>query len=260
MQRLYGKSILIGKEPNNGSLIAVTDINGQMKGVALAPVAPGSVSRCKGGMAHCRIDIDATGKMRVTNLKAQNVTFVDGFEVNSKSINANTTLQLGMDRFPISVNTVLERVKKMMPAPPPPPKKPVYIGHLEGVWEHYHQGNLAIARRSKDLGLQSSVPMIFTMTGGVISSIVSLVPGVPTEIRALCYGITILGLIIMVYTFMKRKKDNSIDEKEQLTSYFQDHYTCPECGKFLGNQPYKLMKKQYGMQCPYCKVEFVEHH
>ena len=74
------------------------------------------------------------------------------------------------------------------------------------------------------------------------------------------YVLTAIGIVGTVYSFVAMKNDNTSEQQEQLLEQFQDNYACPNpnCNKFLGNISYKLLKKQYGMHCPYCKSEYVE--
>ena len=90
IENLKGKTILVGKEPGNGRLFVSVKINGQPKTAAIGEMnsVPNSVSRCKPAenTAHCKIEVDATGNLIVTNLKPQNVTYVNGAEIVSKKV------------------------------------------------------------------------------------------------------------------------------------------------------------------------------
>lgn len=265
MQRLKGKTILIGKEPGQGRLFVSVNVNGQARTSAIGQPGsvPNSVSRCKPAerTAHCKVDIDQNGTMVLTNLKPQNVTYVNGTEIASKKVQASSEVALGKDHFPIPFSAVIETAKKLVPtiAPPPPPEQKYNIKHLEKVWIDFHDKNIEIQKRARQQALLARIPMFFTMGGGAISAIaVALNWG--DEVKAVCITLTVIGIIVMMYSFYKSKNDTSIEDKEKLVEDFQDHYICPKCGKYLPVTPYKLMKKQYSMKCPHagCGAEFTE--
>ncbi len=131
IDNLKGKTILVGKEPGNGRLFVSVKINGQPKTAAIGEMnsVPNSVSRCKPAenTAHCKIEVDATGNLVVTNLKPQNVTYVNGAEIVSKKVKSNGMIELGKDRYSVSVNTIIETASKIVatviPTPPSPPEE-----------------------------------------------------------------------------------------------------------------------------------------
>ena len=81
LDNLRGKTILIGKEPGNGRLLISVNIKGQVKNTTLGEMGcvPSCVSRCipSDGVAHCKIDIDISGNITLTNAKPQNTTCVN---------------------------------------------------------------------------------------------------------------------------------------------------------------------------------------
>ena len=124
---LKGKTILVGKEPRNGRLFVSVKVKGQPKTAAIGEMnsVPNSVSRCKPAedTAHCKIEVDNSGNVIVSNLKPQNVTYVNGVEIVSKSVKPNGFIELGKDRFSVGVSTILETASKIVVSvcPPPPP-------------------------------------------------------------------------------------------------------------------------------------------
>jgi hypothetical protein len=70
--------------------------------------------------------------------------------------------------------------------------------------------------------------------------------------------LTIVGLVLMVYSFVKGYNDKSIEEQEKATEDFQHRYVCPnpECRHYMGNQPYHLVRQN--RVCPWCKCKFTE--
>ena len=183
-------------------------INGQPKTAAYGEMnsVPNSVSRCKPAenTAHCKIEIDTTGNLIVTNLKPQNVTYVNGAEIVSKRVKPDGMLELGKDRYLVSVSTILETaskiVAKVSPTPPPPPEE-YSIKHLQKVWDDYNNGLRDIKIRTKNIGLLSSIPMAFSMLGGLIA-------GVAPEIREYALVLTGIALLIMLIGFIERLLHN----------------------------------------------------
>lgn len=272
METLKNKTILIGKEPGLGRLLV--SVMGKTAAICSPNSVPNSVSRCKvaEGVAHAKITVDQNGNMVLTNMKTQNVTYVNGSEIASKRVLPTSTVELGKDRFNINLPVVIETAKKILGSisggnggqegnggQPAKNLKQYDISHLEHVWNDFHDKNMEIKQRQRQQALMSRIPMFFTMGGGAISA-VSIALGWPEAVRFLCVGMTVLGVVIMVYTFFKSKNDTSLEDSEKLVEDFQERYTCPnpDCNKFLGNMSYKFMKKQYSMHCPYCKCEFVE--
>ncbi len=262
-QILIKRKILIGKEPGNGRLMIGFTAKGKMQTVAIgAPNSvPGSVSRYNGdqGSAHLSVDINNDGGLLVTNLKEQNVTYVNGVEIMTKQIAPDTTVELGKDRYPINIQDILKVVEKILRVAEPEEPKTYNIRHLESVWNKFHQQNIELQKRARKQGLHARIPMFFTMGAGAISSI-AFACGWGDAVKGLCLALTIIGLVIMFYSFLKSKNDTSIEDRERYMEEFQEKYICPnpKCGKFLGNFSYKLMKRQYSMTCPHCKCKFTE--
>lgn len=251
---LKGKTILIGKEPGQGRLLIA--IKGVPKVTTLGQIGsvPNSVSRCKPaeGVAHCQIEIDQMGNMTLTNMKAQNVTYVNGFEIMSKRIDPTSTIMLGKDRYAIDLNVTLNTAAKLVSKVMPPPPPPEYsIKHLKDIWDDYSASLKKIKIRQKNIGLLSSIPIAFTMLGGLIA-------GVAPEIRPFALIFTGIAFVVMLIGLYLRFTDKSIEETEKLNDKFQDRYVCPnpKCHQYLGNTPYKLLRQK--KNCPSCKCQWTE--
>lgn len=271
MERLKGKTILVGKEPGQGRLLV--SVQGKTAAIGSPGCVPNCVSRCKPteNVGHAKITIDQNGNITLSNMKSQNVTFVNGSEIQSKRINQSNTVELGKDRFSVSMPLILETAKKIVGAvapPPPPPVKQFNISHLERVWDDFHDKGLEIKKRQKEQGIYASLPMFFTMGGGAITFVSSFILGdeYKAEIQILSGILVVAGLIMLAYSFTRRKNDTSIEDLEQISEEFQLRYVCPnpDCGKFFGAISYKLLKNQLRshkdqkMYCPRCGCELVE--
>ncbi len=261
MDNLKGKTIFIGRDPNQSRLLITVSGKGAVIGNANS--VPNTVSRCANGTAHAKIDIDQNGKMKITNLKPANATFVGGVEISSKHIELNSKVELGKDCFAIYVNRVIKAAEILVgvgtPPPPSPSLKKYDITPLKYVWKEYHDNSIEMRKRQKKLGILSRVPMFFTIGSGALTALVRLF-NLPSGIVAFGCVMFFCGIIMLIYSFIKSKNDNTIEEMDELTEKFQERYVCPnpDCHKFLGNMSYKLLKNQYNMHCPYCKCEWVE--
>lgn len=249
MEKLKGKKILIGKEPGQGRLLVALSGCGKSAAIGTAGSVPGSVSRCKPaeGVAHAEVAIDANGRMVVKNLKSMNITFVNGLETASKRVEASDTIELGKDRFRVSLPVVLDTAKKLVGGGG---TKTFNIAHLEVVWNDYHDALRDLRERQKRVNLIRTGCGIFTMCAMPCIAFFGTVG----------YILTGIGVLGNIYSFIGLKNDNTADEQERIAERFQERYVCPnpECNKYLGILSYKLLKKQYSMHCPYCKCEYVE--
>lgn len=253
LDSLKGKTILIGKEAGQGRLLAAIAETG--KAVALGTVGsvPNSVSRCRPieGIAHCKIVVGMDGSMTITNLKPQNVTYVNGVEVVSKHISTNSQIALGMDMYHINMNAVMNALESIVP---PPPSPPLNIKPLEKIWNVYYSKSLKIQQRRNSLALWSRVPMLFTMGGGALTALAKEQDW--QELFTLTAFFTIIGFLIMLYGFWKSFSDDSIKQLEEIKEDFEQHYVCPnkDCHHFLGYKKYSLLTQDKA--CPYCKSRF----
>lgn len=263
MERLKGKTILIGKEPGQGRLLVAIAGNGKSAAIGAPGSVPACVSRCKPaeGIAHAKITIDQSGNMVIANVKSQNVTYVNGVEIASKRVSPTNTVELGKERYHVNLPAIIEVAKKIVvlattpqpgphPKPSPEPVKRYNIAHLERVWDDLQAQRKAIQAKQKQINLVRSGCGLFTLCA--MPCIFMFGP--------IGYVLTGIGIVGNLYSFVGLKNDNTSDILDQMNEDFQDRYVCPnpDCNKFLGNISYKLLKKQYSMHCPYCKSEFVE--
>lgn len=267
MEKLKGKTILVGKEPGQGRLLVA--VEGKAAAIGTAGCVPNCVSRCKPAenIAHAKIVVDQNGNLTLSNLKDQNVTYVNGAEIQSKRIDQSHTVELGKDKFSVSVPLILDTVKKIIessvavpghgpvPRPNPEPNK-FNMSHLEQVWNDMQTRRKEILAKQRQINLIRSGCGIFTMCA--MPCIFFLGP----------YGyiLTAIGIIGNIYSFVGLKNDDSSEAMEQLNEEFQLGYVCPnhDCNKFFGAISYKLLKNQLRshkdqkMYCPRCGCELVE--
>lgn len=262
MDRLKGKTILVGKEPGQGRLCVSVLVNGQPKMALIgqAGSVPNSVSRCKPavGMAHCKIEIDQLGNMTLTNLKPQNVTFVDGMEIVSKRITVSNAVALGKDKYSIDLNIILNTVLKMFGLKDLPTGSksgeslqssiPEYsIRHLKDIWADYEETLEAIQRRQQKIGKRRMLPIMIGSASGLAAPLFATI-AIPT----LYITVPIAAISFLIYMKNYGEKDTTIEDRKRANDRFIDNYICPnpKCHHFMGNQPYKILRQN--KKCPYC--------
>lgn len=222
--------IIIGRNQQTRQLNVIKD--GKEKIYGNAGSVPMDVSR-----HHISLQTAGAGKWQIKNLNERNVTFVNGIAVESKTISENDKVELGNSHYLFPWDALQE-----------PKVETADIRPLRKVWEDYNQENIRIRKQQKNIGLLASIPMGFTMLGGLIAGVG------PEEIRGVAYLFTAIALLIMLYGFYRRFNDNSIEKQEELKKKLQRNYTCPKCGHFLGFQDYEVLTQSDA--CPYCKTKY----
>lgn len=272
---LNGMTILIGKEQGQGRLMVSTKINGQVISAFIgnAGSVPDCVSRCRPAedIAHCKIETGPDGTMVLVNLKPRNVTYVNGREIVSKKITADSRVELGRDRYRIDIGNVLDSVRNIAGMQHSPQQsqqqqsplqtksvKEYSILPLKKIWNAYNDEMFDLQKRQKSLSVVKSLYLPLT----VLSSLVGVAArhmGLQPEISsALSYTMYAIAAIVLFYGLFRTFADKSLEQKVRITEKFQDNYVCPnpDCRHFMGNQPYKILRQN--SSCPYCKCKFVE--
>lgn len=255
MKELSGKTIMIGREPGNGRLVVAIRENGKSEVIGAPGSVSGSVSRCipAEDKAHACISIEENGDMIISTMN--NVTYVNGTEYAKRKITATDTVELGGDKFRISIPEVLKAAGQLL-APAPEQKvnqgksaKKYNIAHLERVWNEMKEQKKELQAKQKKINLVRSGCGVFTMCAAPCIFLLGPIG----------YVLTGIGAAGSIYSIIGMKNDNTTDAVEKITERFEEKYVCPnpECSRFLGNISYRLLKRNY-RNCPYCKSEFVE--
>lgn len=249
MEKLKGKTILIGREPINSRLRIALD--GKIANIGQMHSVPDCVSRCvpAEGKAHCSITIDTNGRLKIKNLKSANTTCVNGVQVIEKSINLQDTLSLGCDGYIISVQTIIETAKKFVTAESP--DLTFSLRPLESVWNQYDKDILDMqveqakaANRSRLIGIlsmSSMFLMFIPLEGGFIST---------------CRPILIGGALLFSVYLYWQGRNLFVLKKRERDAQFAKEYVCPnpECDHYKGPQPYNTLKTM--TMCPVCKCKY----
>ncbi len=222
--------IIIGRDQNTRQLSIVKDGKSRLYGQPNS--VPMDVSR-----HHISLQPAGNGKWQIKNLNEQNVTFVNGIAVESKTISESDKIELGNSHYLFSWSAIQE-----------PKVETVDIHPLKRVWDEYNSANIEIRKRQKNIGLLASIPIGITMLGGLLSGVA------PDDLKPFAYVFTAIALIVMLYGFYRRFTDNSIEEQEEIKKTFQRRYICPKCGHFMGFQDYDILTQSDA--CPYCKTKY----
>lgn len=270
MDILKGKTILIGKEPGPGRLLIAIQETGKIGAMGAPGSVPASVSRCKPaeGVAHAKLTVSHNGNLTLTNMKPQNITFVNGSEIVSKRVSLTNTVELGKDHYSISVPAIIEAAKKIaaisegpkpQPNTPSNPQTPMDISHLKLVYENYETEMDRIVLAQQELGKKRMLPIMVSSASGILSGLGALI-----SLSSLWVTLPVTGVVSFLYFRNYNSKDTSYEDRKNANSEFQHNYVCPSCGHFFGSLGYDLLKNQLRnpkdqkMYCPKCKCELTE--
>lgn len=240
--------IIIGREEGARRLHCVAD--GREFNVGQAGCVPTSVSR-----KHCKITVNGTN-MSVENLKAQNITYVDGNQIFSKGITASSKVQLGEEKYTIPLQQVLQLATGTATQPVRPvggtspqsqaPTKS--LKPLKAIWEDYEARKLDIQESAAKAANMSRLQGILSMCGMCIG----FIPGIDQTLRIV---IIVAALLVAVFFFIKGMSNDSVHKQiKELDDELAEKYKCPNCGKPFGPIPYRLI--EYNKQCFACGCKY----
>ena len=195
--------LIIGRDGATAKLKVVDGTQVKLYGEAAS--VPVDVSR-----QHCQLTAIDDNTFVIKNIKAANVTWVNGIEIQTKRITRDDKVQLGQSRYLLPLNEILEQIKPNI----------VDITPLKAIWEKYNSSTLAIRKRQQTNNLLARIPIFMTMLGGVLIAL-------SEAIRPYSITFTVIALLIMAYGFYRQATDRAIDKQEQLKKQFQRDYVCP---------------------------------
>ena len=224
--------LIIGRDATTSQL-RIT-MGQQSKAFGAMGSVPMTVSR-----QHCSLNILSDGSYKITNLKPQNVTFVNGVEVMAKTITDKDRIELGPSKFQVSWDWIKSFIPQMVDFRP-----------LKSVWEEYDEHKLDQQIADRKFNSLRGVTGLITMGAIALSIIFPEFRETPLYI-----GLYLLGILITVGFTIKAYQDSSKGPMKQkkLTEGFQQHYVCPHCHHFLGFQSYEVLMQNE--TCPYCKAK-----
>ncbi len=232
--------IIIGREEGARRLHCIA--GGREFNIGQAGLVPLSVSR-----RHCKITVNGSN-LAIENIKAQNVTYVDGNQVFSKSISPTSRVQLGEERFLLPLQQILQ-LTGAVPAASKSDAPTFSLKPMAKVWEEYDNRRMEIQNDAARSANKQRLQGVLSMSGMCIG----FIPGLET-IRII---IIVAALAIAVYFFVKGSSNATVQQQlHDLDDEYAKKYKCPnpECGKPFGAVPYRQI--EYNKQCFACGCKY----
>ncbi len=224
--------IILGRDASTSQLRI--SVGQQSKVFGASGSVPMTVSR-----QHCSITQNADGSYKITNLKPQNVTFVNGVEVMAKTIKEGDKVELGPEKFLVSWDWIKSLIPQMVDFRP-----------LKRIWEEYDEHKLDQQIADRKFNSLRGITGLITMGAIALSIILPEFRETPLYI-----GVYVLAILISAGFTYKAYQDSSKGPMKQkkLTDDFQQDYVCPHCHHFLGFQSFTVLMQNEA--CPYCKAK-----
>ena len=223
--------IIIGRDGATSRLCITVD--GTPSLIGNAGSVPNTVSR-----KHCALTINDDGTMHIKNINPQNMTFVNGLAVMSKTVTRSDKVELGTDNFQLN----WDLIDKAMP-------KEADVRPLQAVWDTYNNDNKTLTQSTQRFQVFRSIIPVFTMSAVLIGYI----SGGRGMVFFLLYGIIIALTIFLSWKAWKDIAKND-EQREEIKNSFTHNYCCPQCGYFFGFTDYRILTKNMD-NCPKCKTK-----
>lgn len=222
--------IIIGRNQQTRQLNIIKDGNERTYGEPNSVLT--DVSR-----HHLSLQPAGAGKWHIKNLNELNVTFVNGIAIESKTVSENDKIELGNSHYLFRWDALQE-----------PKVETIDIRPLKTVWDNYQQNEINIRERQKNNGLWASVPLGFSMLGGLIA-------GVAPEIRGIALLFTGIAFVLFLYGLYRRSQDNSTVELKANQDEFDMKWVCPKCKHPLTCfRSFTILSQNDS--CPFCKTKY----
>lgn len=222
--------IIVGRDQTTRQLSIVKD--GKRKLYGLPNSVPMDVSR-----NHVSLQPLGNGTWQVKNLKEQNVTFVNGIAIESKTVSEKDKIELGNSHYLLSWNALSE-----------PKVETVDIRPLKSIWEEYDNQRIQNQIAERRFNAARSATGIITMLAIACSFILGHGP-IYLVLYALAISVSVL------FTIQAYRKSTEVPQQQrELSKQFQHRYVCPKCGHFMGFTDYDILIQNDA--CPYCKAKY----
>ncbi len=227
---------VIGRQHGTNCLLMI--IQGQGYPLSNNGTVPKTVSS-----SHCKLTVDNNGIWKLSNIKAELDTFVDGLQIDTKQVTPNSRVELGANHFVLNMHKVEAIINNIMP--------PVFsLRPLEQIWKEYDEKKMHM--QNKEMKIAN-----FQRLQGALSMSAMLLGFIP-DLGIFRWIIIGLALLIAVFFFIRGSQvSNSLPMKlKKLNEEFEEKYICPNpnCPRFLGYRPYNQL--QYDKGCPHCQCRY----
>lgn len=221
--------IIIGRDVQTSELSLTID--GNASRINGAGTLPHTVSR-----QHVQLIPQPNGTYQLTNLKAQNTTYVNGLAVTSKIVSTTDVVQLGPDRYTLPWDVISRLVPMTLD-----------VRHLQRIAEQYKESKMALTIKERKFNAFRSSMGVLTM----LAMAVSFVPALE-EFRIVLYLAAIIAAIVFGVISYKSAAEIPHRSRELDDKYRRD-YVCPHCRRFLSMDYRELTISR---ACPYCKTKY----
>ena len=188
---------------------------------------------------HARLTIDKNGEYVLENLKANNVTFVNGLCIETKRVTENYRIELGASHYRLEWSFLQQMLPTLIDIRP-----------LEQVWNKYHETKMKYQIAERRFNALRSATGIITMTAILLSML-----GGRGTVYYILYGLAIgITLIFTIKAWVSSSKVPK--QNDELDKNFKREYVCPNprCQHFMGYQSYDILTQNSA--CPYCKGQY----
>jgi len=233
--------LIVGREKETNNVLVTID--GKNYKWDVGGSVPKTVSK-----QHCVLKTIDGINIQITNLKQQNVTWVNGMPVSSFSIQkGKDKVELGVERYVLDwsiIDKILSMAEKNTP-------KEVDIMPLKKVWEDYQYSLGHMQKKQAFVNACRGGVSLFTI-GGVAAGYV--MKESMSEVMPVLYVLAVFATVLFVgmgvYDALKMPK-----RKEQITRNFTKKYCCPHCHYFFGFQSFDIFSNNMDC-CPKCRSKF----
>ncbi len=235
--------IIIGRE-EQGSRLHLVSYNDQ--GQMTKDICHGQQQSVNQSVSrqHLSLTLNDDGSFTLENLKMQNITFVNGMQVNRTRVTKDDRIEMGHERYLFDWAAIKPLLPKIHDARP-----------LKQVFEDYDQQIANLNKRQQVFNAMRGGTSILTMGAIAVGFIFGRDGGFST-LTAILYGLALFAsLFFTVKSFIDASKLPA--QRKRITDEFRQHCVCPndECRHFLGNyQFYDNLPKK----CPHCQTQFIK--